>query len=74
MVLPFSMAATLSMSYREELVQEPMHTGSTFTSFSVSTATTLSRLWGQAIMGLRVPRSMSMILSYSASGSLDRGT
>ena len=26
MVLPFSSAATLSMSRREELVQEPMHT------------------------------------------------
>ena len=63
MVLPLSMAATFSISLREELVQEPMHTWSTLTAERVFTSTTLSGLWGQAIMGSRVDRSMSMIRS-----------
>ena len=59
------------MSIRLELVQEPMQTWSTFVPFSEATFTTLSGLWGQAISGSRVERSMSMTLSYAASVSLD---
>ena len=68
------MAATFSISVREELVHEPMHTWSAFTSANVETSTTLSGLWGQAIMGVRVLRSMGITRSYTASGSLSRGT
>ena len=51
MVLPFSIAATFRRSIRLELVQEPIQTWSTLTSFRDATSTTLSGLWGQAIMG-----------------------
>ena len=63
MVLPLRSAATLSISRREELVQEPTHTWSTFVPLSDSTVTTLSGLCGQAISGTRVSRFISIILS-----------
>ena len=63
MVLPFKMAATFSISAREELVQEPMHTWSTLVSFRVDTSTTLSGLWGQAISGVKVLKSMGITRS-----------
>ena len=63
MVLPLSMAATFSISLREELVQEPIQTWSTFTVLRVLTSTTLSGLWGQAIIGSRVLRSISIMRS-----------
>ena len=62
-VFPFSMAAAFSMSYREELVQEPTHTWSTLVSFMLRTGTTLSGMWGQAISGSSVSRSMWMTRS-----------
>ena len=69
-VRPFSSAATFSISIRLELVQEPMHTWSTFVPFNSPAFFTLSGLWGQATSGSSAERSISMIRSYSASGSL----
>ena len=63
MVFPLSKAATFSISNRDELVQEPMQTWSTLVPLSDSTSTTLSGLWGHAIIGFREDRSMSMTLS-----------
>ena len=63
MVLPFNIAATLSISNSEELVQEPIHTWSHLVPFNDSTVTTLSGLCGQAIKGFKVERLMSITLS-----------
>ena len=50
-------------------MQEPMHTWSTLVPFRLFTVTTWSGMWGQAIRGSRLERSISITRSYSASAS-----
>ncbi len=72
-VLPFSIAATLSISARLEFVQLPMQTWSTAILVSSETAFMLSGLCGHAASGRRAERSITTLSSYSAFSSATSG-
>jgi len=63
MVLPRSMAATVSKSRTDEFVQDPMQTCCTGCPAISSTGTTASGLCGTAANGTSAPRSISTVSS-----------
>ena len=68
-VLPFKMAATFSISIKEEFVQEPMQTWSTLILPISVTSFTRSGMCGIAAIGASEERSISIVSSYTASSS-----
>ena len=63
MCLPRTMAATAARSSKELLVQEPIQTWVTVSPATEAISATASGEWGLAARGLRVSKSISIILS-----------
>ena len=70
-VCPFNIAATFSISIKEEFVHEPMHTWSILILPISETFLTLSGICGIAARGSREERSISINSSYTASLSAE---
>ena len=71
-VLPSRMSAAIPRSLIDELVQDPMAACTIFLPSISRTGTTRSGMWGWAIIGSILERSISIISSYSAPSSAAR--